>query len=134
MLTLIKWAEKNAPKIDIQQLYVDAYKNHDGGQTVIDDYKSHEEKWAKHTIDEEYNWDDIDKITNDLEDINYHMFNTLLQDTIKSLTSNLSPVKTGWRKIEYTIEPDEYDRDHSAELIRPGFTEGEIVQEETDEE
>ena len=39
-------------------------------------------------------------------------------------------MKTGWWKIEYTIKPDEYDLDHIAELIRQGFTEGEIVQEE----
>ena len=42
-------------------------------------------------------------------------------------------MKTGWWKIEFTIEPDEYDRDHIAELIKQGFTEGEIVQEETEE-
>ena len=85
MLTLFRWAEKNAPELDIQQLYVDAYKNHDGGQTTIESHKEHEKRWAKHTIDEEYNWDDIDKITDDFEDVNYHMFNSILMDEVKRL-------------------------------------------------
>lgn len=42
-------------------------------------------------------------------------------------------METGWWKIEYTIEPDEYDLDHIAELIRQGFTSGEIVQEEDED-
>ena len=85
MLTLFRWAEKNAPELDIQQLCVDAYKNHDGGQTTIESHKEHEYWWAKYTIDEEYNWDDIDKITDDFEDVNYHMFNSILMDEVERL-------------------------------------------------
>ena len=85
MLTLFRWAKKNAPELDIQKLYVDAYKNHDGGQTTISNHEEHENKWAKYTIKEKYNWDDIDKITDDFEDVNFHMFNSVLMDEVKRL-------------------------------------------------
>ena len=38
----------------------------------------------------------------------------------------------GWWKITYTVEPDEIDLEHIAELIKDGYTEGEIAITETD--
>lgn len=37
----------------------------------------------------------------------------------------------GWWKLETTVEPSEADREHIAELIREGYTSGEII-EDTD--
>jgi len=42
--------------------------------------------------------------------------------------------KTGWWSIEYTIKPNEMDLEHIAELIKEGFTSGQIVQEDEDDE
>lgn len=33
----------------------------------------------------------------------------------------------GWWSLSCTVEPDEADLDHIAQLIQDGFTEGEIV-------
>ena len=35
--------------------------------------------------------------------------------------------KTGWWEINFTIEPNEIDLEHIAELIKQGFTSGQIV-------
>jgi hypothetical protein len=44
-------------------------------------------------------------------------------------------MKTGWWEITFTIEPDEITLEHIAELIKDGYTEGEMsVFEEEDEE
>jgi len=40
---------------------------------------------------------------------------------------------TGWWKITFTIEPNEIDLDHIAKLIKEGYTQGQIVQEEDTE-
>jgi len=40
----------------------------------------------------------------------------------------------GWWHIVYTVEPSDFDREHIAQLIRQGYTEGEIVQSKEDEE
>lgn len=37
--------------------------------------------------------------------------------------------KTGWWTIEYTIEPNDADLEHIANLIKEGFTSGEMIQE-----
>ena len=36
-------------------------------------------------------------------------------------------MKRGWWRIEYTIKPDDIDLEHIAELIKQGFTQGEIL-------
>lgn len=44
-------------------------------------------------------------------------------------------MKTGWWKITYTIEPDENTLEHIAELIKEGYTQGEmIVHDEIEDE
>jgi len=43
-------------------------------------------------------------------------------------------VKTGWWTIEFTIEPRDCDLEHIAELIKEGYTEGEMTQEYDEEE
>lgn len=42
--------------------------------------------------------------------------------------------KNGWWTLECTIEPNDSDLEHIAEAIRDGFTEGEIIQDEEDDE
>jgi len=39
-------------------------------------------------------------------------------------------MKKGWWTIEFTIEPTETDLEYIAELIKQGFTSGEILQED----
>lgn len=43
-------------------------------------------------------------------------------------------MKTGWWHITYTIEPNEIDLEHIAKLIKEGFTQGEMLQEDEDED
>ena len=38
-----------------------------------------------------------------------------------------------WWKLEYDVDLDEADIDHIADLIREGFTAGEIIHEEEEE-
>jgi len=38
----------------------------------------------------------------------------------------------GWWKLETTAEPNEMDLEHIAEMIKQGFTSGEIVKDEED--
>ena len=40
----------------------------------------------------------------------------------------------GWWKIEYNVEPNEYDLEHIGESIKQGYLEGEIVQDEPEPE
>ena len=42
--------------------------------------------------------------------------------------------ESGWWNIDFTVEPDDYDLEHIAELIKEGFTSGEIVETEQDDE
>ena len=42
-------------------------------------------------------------------------------------------MKRGWWKITYNIEPNETDLEHIAGLIKQGFIEGEMVQEDEEE-
>ncbi len=37
--------------------------------------------------------------------------------------------KSGWWKIEFTVEPNEVDLEHISKLVKEGYTEGEIVSE-----
>lgn len=41
---------------------------------------------------------------------------------------------SGWWKIEFTVKPNETDLEHIAKLIKEGFTEGEILHDDEDEE
>ena len=44
-------------------------------------------------------------------------------------------METGWWSIDYgDIEPDEITLEHIAELIKQGYTNGEIIQGEEEEE
>lgn len=38
--------------------------------------------------------------------------------------------ESGWWQIKYTVEPDETDLAHIAQLIKEGYTDGEIVANE----
>ena len=38
----------------------------------------------------------------------------------------------GWWTLECTVEPDDYDLEHIAELIKEGYTSGEICADEED--
>lgn len=40
----------------------------------------------------------------------------------------------GWWKLEYTVEPSESDLEHIAELIKEGYTQGEICEDDKEEE
>ena len=42
--------------------------------------------------------------------------------------------KRGWWKIEYTVEPTDIDLGHIAELIKQGYREGEIVEDDSPDE
>ena len=42
-------------------------------------------------------------------------------------------MKRGWWKITYTIEPNEVDLEHITGLIKQGYIEGEMVQEDEEE-
>ena len=42
-------------------------------------------------------------------------------------------MKRGWWKITYTIEPNEVDLEHIAGLIKQGYIEGEMIQEDEEE-
>ncbi len=41
----------------------------------------------------------------------------------------MTETKTGWWEIKYSIEPNEIDLEHIADLIKDGFTSGQMVQE-----
>jgi hypothetical protein len=43
-------------------------------------------------------------------------------------------MKRGWWTLETTVELNDNDRQHITELIADGFTSGEILQEEDDQE
>ena len=43
-------------------------------------------------------------------------------------------MKTGWWTLNTTIEINDADREHIAECIKGGFTSGQIVQEDEDED
>lgn len=36
----------------------------------------------------------------------------------------------GWWEIKFTVEPNDVDLEHIAELIKQGYTNGEIVEDE----
>jgi hypothetical protein len=42
--------------------------------------------------------------------------------------------ENGWWKIEYTVEPSEFDLRHIAMMIEEGYTEGEIIIDEFEED
>lgn len=42
--------------------------------------------------------------------------------------------ESGWWTLNTTVEPDQNDLDHIATLIKDGYTNGEIVQDESEEE
>lgn len=42
--------------------------------------------------------------------------------------------KSGWWQLMTTVTPDEIDLEHIAQLIRQGFTEGPILQNEDEDE
>jgi hypothetical protein len=39
----------------------------------------------------------------------------------------------GWWSLDTTVEPNECDLEHIAEMIKQGYTSGEIVQDEREE-
>ena len=42
--------------------------------------------------------------------------------------------ESGWWKLDCTVEPDDSDLEHIAELIKEGYVEGEICADDSDEE
>ena len=45
----------------------------------------------------------------------------------------MKDIKTGWWKIDFTIEPTQEDLEYISEEIKKGFVEGEIHQENAKE-